>query len=144
MAIYRLKSKLFANTPNASQQQARQRQRSTQQNQQRSGGRRNNGGAYNAGVRSGRAQSQSTIDSLTQKNTNLQTQLDAANKKTTDLATQINSLTEVNQELQNKPGVGTGIALGTGGAIAGMVGYGAYKQKKAEDEQQYQSQTPIY
>ena len=115
MAIYRLKRKLFAAPRN---QQPRPRQ-----NQQRINR------AYNRGFQNGQKQNQATINSLTQK--------------TTDLTNQVKSLTESNQELQNNPGMGTGLALGVGGTMAGIVGLGKYKQKK-EEEEQYQPQISAY
>lgn len=165
MAIYRLKSKLFAYN-SGQQNQQRQNQRRQQNQQRQNQQRRGRGGSYNPydkGYQNGQKASQAQINSLTQEKTNLQTQLDAANKNSAEiqkqldlskkeavgLTDQVNSLTEANKNLQNKPGIGTGLAIGSVGTLTGIVGYGAYKSKQAENDEQYQlgqqhSQIPTY
>jgi hypothetical protein len=68
--------------------------------------------SYNAGIKAGQKRMQAQMN---QKMKNLQSQLDAA---------------------QNKPGMGTGVALGAVGTIGSVAGLGAYKQKKEEEYQQ--------
>lgn len=80
--------------------------------------------SYNAGIKAGQkrmqAQMNKKIAEANQKMKNLQGQIDSA---------------------QNKPGMGTGIALGAVGTIGSVAGLGAYKQKK---EAEYQQQLPNY
>ena len=162
MAIYRLKSKLFGVTTHQQLQiqvpRLRTRRgsnyKTTPLNQPRQG--RGNGSrrgnSYGAGIKEGQRRSQSTIDSLnnqvndlTAKNTGLTNQINTANKNVTDLTNQVNSLTETNQQLQEQPGLGTGLALGIGGSVAGMVGLGKYRQKKEEEQyQQLEDPNQVY
>lgn len=153
MAIYRLKSKLFAvTTQQIGRSRTRQQvkvQNTLNQPRQRRGNGSRRGNSYGAGIKEGQRRSQSTIDSLnnqvndlTAKNTGLTNQVNAANKNVTDLTNQVNSLTETNQQLQEQPGLGTGLALGVGGSVAGMIGLGKYRQNQqaqAEQEQYQQS-----
>ena len=129
MATYKIKSKLFAKTGPAPKPKYTAAQRKS----------------YQAGIDKANKLNAAKINDLQTKNTNLQTQLDTANKGATELNNQITSLTKANQELQDKPGMGSGALLGVTGTLAGMVGLGKYRQKKEEEQyQQLENPNQVY